>query len=134
MYINLCIVYCSFYCSVKYNVMIDHHDYVCQKRKHAKNISSFNGTQTSDLELQYWCSFLTKRRIFCDVNVIHLPSKTKCSEYWKKKIILSSPAILSLISQIMRTWHSFEKSKFYSVYMSSIRVLPPNLAASFENL
>ena len=31
-------------------------------------------------------------------------------------------------------WRSFENSKFYSVYMSSLSVLPPSLAASSENL
>ena len=55
------------------------------------------------------------RRIFCDIiflrltrTVIHLPSKTKCFEYWKNNLTLSSPAILSPISQIMRIWRCFE--------------------------
>ena len=80
--------------------------------------------------------------IFCDVICLHLImncdplilSKTKCSKYWKNKITLSSPAILSPISQIMRIWRGFENSKFYSVNMSSLSVLPPSLAASFEYL
>ena len=43
---------------------------------------------------------------------------------------LSSPAILSPISQTICIWCSFENSKFYRVYMSSLSVLPPSLAAS----
>ena len=41
---------------------------------------------------------------------------------------------LSPISQIKRIWRSFENSKFYGVCMISLSVLPPSLAASFENL
>ena len=42
--------------------------------------------------------------------------KSECTEYWKNKITLYFPAILSPISQIMRTWRSFENSKFQSLY------------------
>ena len=51
----------------------------------------------------------------------------------KKEITLSSPAILTPISEIMHIWRSFVNSKFYRVYMSSLSVLPPSLAASFES-
>ena len=58
--------------------------------------------------------------------------KSECTEYCKNKITLSSQAILSPISQIMRIWCSFENSKFYRVFMSSLSVLPPSQAASFS--
>ena len=71
----------------------------------------------------------SNRRIFCDVicciwlwTVIHLPSKTKCSEYWKNKITRSSPAILSPISQITHIWRGFKNPKFYSGYMTSLSI------------
>ena len=41
---------------------------------------------------------------------------------------------LSPISQTTRILHGFENSKFYSVCMSSLSILPPSLAASFKNV
>ena len=56
--------------------------------------------------------------------------------FWilEEQVTLSSPAILSPVSQTTHILHGFENSVFYSVYMSSFSVLPPSLAASFENL
>ena len=56
--------------------------------------------------------------------LIHLTSKTKFSEYWKNKITLSSPEILSPKSQITRIWRGFENSQFYSVYMGATLEYP----------
>ena len=75
------------------------------------------------------------RRILCDVICLHLTMDCDpLTQQDKMLYLLSCPAILSPISQTTRIWRGFENSKFYSVYMSSLSVLPPSLAASFENL